>query len=133
MPRKILIVDDDKAIANLTALRLRALGYDIDVAFDGTSGLAKARTNRPDLILLDVRMPDLDGFQVCESLRAETAFSDIPVIFLSANVQDAAKRKASALGAMFLPKPYEMDDVLAAIDHVTAAKTICGDAPELTK
>lgn len=118
MTAKVLIVDDDRAIAQLTAIWLRAAGYEVMVAYDGRSALAAAAARRPDLVLLDIRMPDIDGFEVNRQLRADPGLGGIPVIFLSAHVQEAARKEALAVGASaFLAKPYETADVLAAVQR----------------
>ncbi|MEO6709665.1 MAG: response regulator [Planctomycetota bacterium] len=111
-----MIVDDERGIAHALTIRLRAAGYDVRCAFDGASGLAAAVEWRPDLILLDIRMPEMDGFEVKRRLMAHPELRATPVIFLSANVQESARQAAMAAGAhAFLTKPYESKEVLAAI------------------
>ena len=84
MTRKqtILLVDDDRDFIEATTAVLESR-YDLEVAYGGQEGLAKARASRPDLILLDVIMPDEDGFTVCEKLKADPALADVPVIMLT--------------------------------------------------
>ena len=116
MLERVLIIDDERFIAQALMLRLRAAGYDVRWAGDGASGLAAVAEWRPGVIVLDIRMPDMDGFEVNRRLRARPEHEGIPVIFLSANVQEAARQAALAAGAhAFLTKPYESKDVLAAI------------------
>lgn len=116
MPRKVLIIDDERFIAQALTIRLRAAGYDVHWAFDGASGLAAAAGVQPEVVILDIRMPDMDGFEVNRRLRARPELAGTPVIFLSANVQESARQAAMAAGAhAFLTKPFESDDVLAAI------------------
>jgi DNA-binding response OmpR family regulator len=116
MRERILVVDDERPIAQALAIRLRAGGYEVQCAFDGLSGVAAAVAWRPQAILLDIRMPDIDGFEVHRRLRAHPDLAGTPVIYLSANVQESARQAALAAGAQaFLTKPYESRDVLAAI------------------
>ncbi|HTF88309.1 MAG TPA: response regulator [Planctomycetota bacterium] len=116
MPKRVLIVDDERGIAQALCVRLRAGGYDVRSAFDGATGLSLALEWRPDLIVLDIRMPEMDGFEVSRRLAACAELLATPVIFLSANVQESARQAAMAAGAhAFLTKPYESKDVLAAI------------------
>ena len=116
MRSRVLVVDDERFIAQALTIRLRAVGYDVRWAFDGASGIAAATEWRPDVIVLDIRMPDMDGFEVNRRLAAHPDLSATPVIFLSANIQESARQAAVAAGAhAFLIKPYESRDVLAAI------------------
>jgi DNA-binding response OmpR family regulator len=112
----VLIIDDERFIAQALALRLRVAGHEVRWACDGGSGIAAALEWRPDVILLDIRMPDMDGFEVKRQLGARPGLAATPVVFLSANVQESARQAALAAGACaFLTKPYESRDVLAAI------------------
>lgn len=114
--KHVLIVDDDQLIAQALTVRLRAAGYVVRCVFDGTSGIAAAMECRPSVILLDIRLPDMDGFEVNRRLRACPSMNATPVVFLSANVQESARLIAMTAGAhAFLTKPYESKDVLAAI------------------
>jgi len=113
---RVLIVDDERFIAQALLIRLRAAGYDVKWAFDGASGIATAMDWHPDVVVLDIRMPDMDGFEVNRRLRANPKMASIPVIFLSANVQESSRQAALAAGARaYLTKPYESKDILAAI------------------
>jgi CheY-like chemotaxis protein len=119
MPKTVLVIDDDWAVVQLTAMWVHAAGHRAMTAPDGASGLAAAAALRPDAILLDIRMPDMDGFEVIRKLKASPELRPIPVIFLSANAQEAARREALASGArFFLSKPYERKDLAAALDSV---------------
>ncbi len=116
MPRKILHIDDEPAIAAALLVRLRAAGFDVASASDGPSGLDAAARERPDAILLDIRMPGMDGYEVCRRLKADAELSDIPVIFLTANAKDEARLEArNAGGDGFLSKPYEAQDVISGL------------------
>src|ERR1700734_2374942 len=81
---RILVIDDDHAIAELVKVNLELLGHQVTTASDGIKGLALAQQNRPDLVVLDVMMPDLDGFTVCQRLRQNPQTNHIPVLMLTA-------------------------------------------------
>lgn len=123
MAKKVLIIDDEAAITTALTVRLRAVGCEVRSAPDGPTGLREAQANRPDVILLDIRMPGMDGFAVNRQLKAIGALADVPVIFLSAHAQ--AETRAEALrcgGEHFLPKPCTAAEVVAAIEAVTGTR-----------
>ena len=110
MPRKhILIIDDEDDIREVAALALETAGdFDVATADGGRAGIAAARSRRPDLILLDVMMPELDGPSTLQELQQSDATRSIPVIFLTAKVQSADRRRLSDLGALgILSKPFD--------------------------
>ena len=127
MRKRILVIDDDKSIARAVMIRLKAAGYDTTHAPDGLSGLATAKEYEPDLILLDIRMPDLDGFEVNKRLKATPGLADIPVIIVSAHVQETARDAARAGGVFgFVEKPYNAQRLLETIEaalHVLPKNT----------
>lgn len=112
---KVLLVDDDQEIVDGASLRLRAAGFDTITAKDGEQGVASAITNRPDAIVLDVRMPHMDGLTALNKLQANEATRNIPVVILSASLVD--QQAALDAGArFFLTKPYQGKNLLAAVD-----------------
>jgi CheY-like chemotaxis protein len=116
MPEKVLIIDDDGDLALLSTLWVRAAGYEALTAHDGVSGLAAAASYGPDVILLDIMMPGLDGFEVSRRLKTDPNLAHIPVVFLSAKVQEFARREAFAAGGKyFLSKPFEGHDLIIAV------------------
>ncbi|MFG0245195.1 MAG: response regulator [Phycisphaerales bacterium JB052] len=116
MPSKVLVIDDEWAIAKALCRRLSECGFEMISAPDGPTGIMKAADTCPDAILLDLRMPDMDGFEVFRRLRSDETLRHIPVIFLSANVQDTAKQEAKAMGAAdFFSKPYHYEEIAYAI------------------
>jgi len=120
VPKRVLIIDDDQAIPIAMSIRLKAFGYEVDVASSGLVGLAKAADHLPDAILLDIRMPEIDGYEVCRRLKATPELANIPVIFVSANATETTRQKAFEVGgAGFIAKPYEPKDVLDALHSVT--------------
>lgn len=109
---RILVIDDDTAIAELIKVNLDLLGHQVTTANDGIKGLALAQQNRPDLIVLDVMMPDLDGFTVCQRLRQNTATTGIPILMLTALGMTKDKVKGFDSGADdYLTKPFEIPEL----------------------
>ena len=116
MAVSVLIVEDDRNIAELLQMYLEKEGYAVTVAHDGGEGLAKFRAIRPDLVLLDVMMPVMDGWAVCRAIRAE---GSTPVIMLTAKSQTDDKVQGLKTGADdYITKPFEMKEVLARIEAV---------------
>ena len=116
MAVSVLVVEDDKNIQELLRLYLEKEGYAVTVAGDGGQGLAKFRAIKPDLVLLDVMMPVMDGWAVCKTIRAESA---TPVIMLTAKSETDDKVAGLKSGADdYITKPFEMTEVLARIEAV---------------
>jgi DNA-binding response OmpR family regulator len=86
MPKKILIVDDDPDLVEAVTMILESKHYDVAAAYGGLEGLEKAKTEKPDLIVLDVMMPDKDGYAVCKEMKADPKLSKIPILLLTAVV-----------------------------------------------
>jgi CheY-like chemotaxis protein len=113
MPR-ILVIDDQPENLDVTARRLRLRGYEVAEAGSGESGIVAARSDRPDLILMDIQMPGVDGHEATRRLKADPQTAAIPVIALTANAFDEDRKKALAAGAdEYESKPVEMDRLLA--------------------
>ena len=116
MAVSVLIVEDDRNIAELLQLYLEKEGYAVITAEDGGKGLEKFRTIKPDLVLLDVMMPVMDGWAVCKAIRAE---SQVPIIMLTAKGETDDKVSGLKSGADdYITKPFEMNEVLARIEAV---------------
>ena len=116
MAVSVLIVEDDKNIQELLQLYLEKEGYAVTVASDGAQGLAKFRAIKPDLVLLDVMMPVMDGWAVCKAIRAD---GETPVIMLTAKSETDDKIAGLKAGADdYITKPFEMREVLARIEAV---------------
>ena len=108
MVPRILIVDDERDFIELVQFRLAALGYEFIVATDGVQALSQARQFKPDLILLDILLPDLDGLSVCEILRRQPATKKIPIIFMSALSSEVTKRTVAMQAEDFFTKPLDL-------------------------
>ena len=112
----ILIVDDKPANLRLLSQMLVENGYQVRPAPDGSVALAAAQAQPPDLILLDIRMPEMDGYQVCKRLKADARTRDIPIIFISALDETQDKVKAFAIGGVdYVTKPFQIQEVLARV------------------
>jgi len=113
MNKKILVVEDEKAIADILDFNLKKEGYTVVCAYDGEDGLSKALSENPDLILLDVMLPKLDGFEVCKSVRKT---SNVPIIMLTAREEEVDKILGLELGADdYITKPFSMRELMARI------------------
>ena len=116
MAISVLVVEDDRNIAELLQMYLEKEGYTVTVAADGGQGLSKFRALQPDLVLLDVMMPVMDGWSVCKSIRAD---SQVPIIMLTAKGETDDKVLGLKTGADdYITKPFEMKEVLARIEAV---------------
>lgn len=112
--KTVLIVEDEKSIVDIVRFNLEKEGYAVLAAYDGEAGLAKAREANPDLILLDVMLPKMIGFDVCKALRAEG--SSVPVIILTAREGESDKVEGLEIGADdYITKPFSMRELLARV------------------
>lgn len=128
MAVSVLVVEDDKNIADLLQMYLEKEGYSVTTAADGGQGLAKFRSIKPDLVLLDLMMPVMDGWTLCKTIRAE---SQTPVIMLTAKGETDDKVAGLKSGADdYITKPFEMKEVLARIEAVLrrADRTVAENA-----
>ena len=117
-PKRVLIVDDDESIRDVLAHRLDRQGYETICAETGQQGLALARTDHPDLIVLDLRLPDIDGFAVSQDLDEDPNTCHIPVIVLSGMERPDIIRRARMSGCTyFVRKPYDPNALLVLIEH----------------
>jgi two-component system alkaline phosphatase synthesis response regulator PhoP len=106
--RRVLVVDDERSIRMLCRVNLAASGIEVLEASDGRQGLELARTERPDLVLLDVMMPELDGWSVARELAADEETRDIPIVFLTARADPADRRMGEQLGGVgYVVKPFD--------------------------
>ncbi len=118
-PKKILIIDDDAFIRRPLEFILREEGFEPTTAVSGEDGLSKLEGDRPDLILLDVMMPGLDGFSVCRQVKADPRFAAIPVILLTAKGQESDRDRGFAAGATeFMNKPYSPSELLRRVREI---------------
>jgi len=121
MKKKILLVEDEKNIVLGVSICLRSAGLDVIVAEDGAEALRKLETDKPDLVLLDLVMPKLNGLEALQAMKESGATRDIPVIVLSARAQEEDIQRAMELGAAdYMAKPFRPEELLAVIKKVLA-------------
>jgi len=114
---KILIIDDSRLVAHLAKTILTERGHEVLLAQDGMAGLKAAKSERPDIILLDLIMPVMDGYQVCERLKAEDSTKEIPVIMLTSKAEPADKVKGLQMGAFdYVTKPFDEGELIARVN-----------------
>lgn len=117
--RRVLIVEDERDLAELIALNLERAGFDTRLAHDGRAALASAAESRPDLVLLDVMLPELPGTEVAKRLRLDPSTADIPIILLTARAEEADEVIGLASGADdYVTKPFSLRVLLARIESV---------------
>ena len=124
MAKKILVVDDDPSIVEMLESRLKRRGYSIITALDGKKCIEEAKEKKPDLILLDVNMPELDGFAVCKYLKEDNKTKDIPIIMLTALAKEKDLAKGLEEGVYsFISKPFNFGDLLSEIETAINRKS----------
>lgn len=117
MRKRILVVEDDLDLVELLRFNLCRAGFSVTIAGDGSAALKKARCLPPDLILLDLMLPELDGFAVCEILRRDAATKNIPIIILTAMSSQLAKVAGLGAGANdYVTKPFSPKHLLSCIE-----------------
>lgn len=118
-PVRVLVVDDDRMVTELLATTLEVDGFDVDVAHDGTEALRRVTESPPDLLICDVRMPDVDGRQVVRTIRSTPAVAELPIILCSAEDDDASQWRSWRSGAdSFVAKPFSPDRLVAEVIRV---------------
>ena len=128
MPKKILAVDDEKHIVRLVQVNLERQGYEVITAYDGKEALQKVEEERPDLVVLDVMMPYMDGFEVLQNLRRNPSTRDIPVIMLTAKAQDQDVFRGWQSGVdCYLTKPFNPMELVSFVKRIFDALDKGGD------
>jgi two-component system alkaline phosphatase synthesis response regulator PhoP len=119
--KRILIVDDEPDFASIVQRNLEKEGFDVDVAYDGVEGIQKVKDNPPDAIVLDVMMPEKDGYEVCKELKNDEKYADIPILMLTAVASHVTSTRYSHHDGMsmeaedYLPKPASSEDIIDSI------------------
>jgi CheY-like chemotaxis protein len=114
-----MAVDDDHVIRGLLEVNLEMEGHDVVTAVDGQDALDKIREQAPDLVILDVMMPNVNGWQVAEALQSDAATRHIPIVFLSARAMDNDVRKGTEVGAAaYVTKPFDPIDLMALVQRL---------------
>lgn len=115
--KRILIVDDEPDLLMAIKIRLTAVGYDVIMAKDGAEGLEKARKENPDLIILDLMLPKINGYKVCRFLKFDENYKHIPVIMLTARAEEDDKTLGMETGAdAYMTKPFDNKELIASIN-----------------
>ncbi len=118
---RILVVEDDMDISNMLKIFFGGQGYEVDVAGRGSQALGKTRENLPHLIVLDIMLPDIDGYEVCRQLRTSTRTSHIPIIFLTQKDERSDKLQGLELGADdYITKPFDIDELKLRVQNAIA-------------
>src|SRR5256714_9080896 len=119
MAKKILAVDDERHIVRLVEVNLQRAGYEVVTAYDGKEALEKVKSENPDLVVLDVMMPYMDGFEVLKNLKADPITAEIPVIMLTAKAQDADVFRGWQSGVdCYLTKPFNPMELLTFVKRI---------------
>lgn len=117
--KRILLIDDEKDLVYAVTLQLEADNFEVLQAFDGHEGLDKARHEKPDLIILDLMLPKIDGYKVCRMLKVDDKFKQIPIILFTARAQESDKKMAEEVGAdAYFTKSFEPRALLGKIKEL---------------
>jgi len=130
---RILVVEDDVTLRTMLKMQLERIGYQVATAADGEDGLAKVRAERPDLILLDVVMPKMDGYETCRRIKTDMATANIPVIMLTSRSEHEDKLRGLRGGANdYVTKPYDLGELLARVRNILQWSLLQREANPLT-
>jgi DNA-binding response OmpR family regulator len=123
MERTVLIIEDEKLIIVSTQMVLEAAGFRVESATNGEDGIAKAKSLAPDLVLLDIMMPGIDGWETLTRLKRDAATSNIPVIIFTAREHARGHQKSAEMGAAdYFRKPFEPDELIELVEKHVAQK-----------
>jgi two-component system, OmpR family, alkaline phosphatase synthesis response regulator PhoP len=115
-PKKILVVDDEVDLVETVRFPLEMEGFDVLVSYNGEDALSQARKEKPDLIILDLMLPKLDGYKVCRLLKFDERYKHIPILMLTAKTQEKDKVLGKETGAdEYITKPFEMDYLMEKV------------------
>ena len=121
MAKRILVIEDQTKVSAVVQRRLESAGYEVITALDGPEGLGKARSGKPDLIVLDLILPGISGYQVCTLLKKDDACKQIPVLILTARAQEQDIKEGMRVGAeAYMTKPYKSGALLAKVAELLA-------------
>ncbi|MEO0101922.1 MAG: response regulator [candidate division WOR-3 bacterium] len=123
MKGKILIIEDEERIVAVLERRLESEGYEVITASNGRLGFNKARQEKPDLIILDLILPEMDGYQICNFLKRDRRYQNIPIVILSARSQEKDMEEAKKAGAdAYFTKPFNYEELLGKIEELLLAR-----------
>ena len=119
MKKKILIIEDEPKICQFLSINFEGEGYEVETAYSGEEGLEKIKTFKPNLLLLDIKLPGVSGWEVCEQIKKNPKYKDIIIVILSAFTQKLDKDKSTSYKVDdFIAKPFEIDDVTKKIKQL---------------
>ena len=119
MPKRILIVDDEEDIVTVLKARLENAGYEVECAYDGKEGLEKIKADKPDLAVLDILMPEINGSTLCGMLKYDPEYQDMPIIILTAKGRELDKEIGDTVGAdAYMIKPFDTQALLDIIKQL---------------
>ncbi len=124
--KRILVVDDEPDFASIVQVNLEKEGFEVEVAYDGVEALEKIKANPPDAIVLDVMMPEKDGYAVCAELKKDEKYEDIPIVMLTAVADHVSSTRYSHADGMsmeaddYLPKPASADEISQSIKRLVS-------------
>lgn len=128
MSKKLLIVDDEKDMVFAVKLQLEANGFDVITAHDGQSALELARKEKPDLLILDLMLPKIDGYKVCRMLKFDEKYKHIPIIMFTARIQKSDEKLGYEVGAdAYVTKPFELPVLLSKIRELLKEEEVNKD------
>ena len=120
-PRRILLVDDEPSIVKMVGKRLELAGFDVRVAMDGEEAIAKARSDHPELVILDLMLPKRNGYEVCSIIKGDPALRRIPVIMFTVKDKKEDVLRAKEVGAdAYVRKPFRAEELLGKIEELLA-------------
>jgi len=131
MSKRILIIEDDRSTVRLMEYTLQQAGYEVIVASDGFEGLRSALSESPDLVILDIMLPGLDGYEVCHRLRQKSETASLPILIISAKARQDDKDVGFKMGADdYLTKPVDPSEIMAKVEAllVGASKIVYGES-----
>lgn len=134
MPDKkiVLVIDDEPFIVDMITTFLRLKGYEVRSAFNGQDGLTLIPLEKPDVLLLDLMLPDIEGFEICQRVRAMPDFAQMPILIVSARNEPESKTRAAKVGANgYLTKPIRMLDLIAEMEKILSAPPAPPTTPAL--
>jgi DNA-binding response OmpR family regulator len=121
--KSVLVVDDEPNIVLSLEFLMKQAGYDVRVARDGDAALAALRERAPDLVLLDVMMPDKDGYEVCQTIRANPAWDGTKIVMLTAKIREVEREKGLALGAdEYVTKPFSTRELVETVRRLLGGR-----------
>jgi len=119
MKKRILLVEDESDLVTTLTFRLEKEGYEVMVAMDGEDGLEKAKKEKPDLILLDLMLPKMNGYKVCGLLKGDSRFKSIPIVIFTARAEEADRKMSEEVGAnAYITKPFEPSVLLEKLNEL---------------